>query len=87
VAAGASPGPAAGAATPSSSSTPRLASLRASEVRVGPGMDEPAVRAALEPAVRQALGCYEEALHIRPTLRAALAARLTLDARGCITPA
>jgi len=60
-----------------------LASIE--RVRVGPGMDEPAVRAALEPAVRQALGCYEEALRIQPTLRGRLAARLTLDAQGCVT--
>jgi len=57
-----------------------LASIE--RVRVGSGMDEPAVRAALEPTVRQALGCYEEALRVRPTLRGRLAARLTLDARA-----
>lgn len=50
-------------------------------------MDESAVRAALEPTVRQALGCYEEAQRVRPTLRGRLAARLTLDARGCVTHA
>lgn len=62
-----------------------LASIE--RVRVGPGMDETAVRAALEPAVGQALGCYEEALRIRPNLQGRLAVRLTLDAQGCVTHA
>ncbi len=48
-------------------------------------MDEPAIRVALEPALRQPLDFYEEALRFQPTLRGRLAVRLTLDAQGCVS--